>query len=185
LTCKSRRRASERTMKTYSVLNVAVGTVRKSIAIVPARYKCRNAPHVTEGGRPTGRDGFGMYLATASLLTAMAEHRELECDPSPAPTSGCLSPCARSARPPRAPAAAVRAPSTCTPKSVRIRVGARPPPWWASRLRARPAIATTSATGRPKMRDPPGRAEASVSVGAAPRAAGAAPDSPPQGLSAG
>ncbi len=48
--------------------NVAVGTVRKSIAMVPAKCMRTNVPQVGDGRR--GRsEGFGMYFATVHLST--------------------------------------------------------------------------------------------------------------------
>jgi hypothetical protein len=70
LTWRTRRRSSDSTKNTYSTWNVTVGTVRKSIAIVPARCVRRNVPHVADGGRPGVPDRFGMYFATVSLLTS-------------------------------------------------------------------------------------------------------------------
>src|ERR1019366_2747117 len=55
--------SSESTKNTYSTLNVTVGTVRKSIAMVPARCIRRNVPHVVDGGRRGAPGRFGMYLA--------------------------------------------------------------------------------------------------------------------------
>src|SRR5450432_2780648 len=65
-----RRLSSESTKNTYSTLNVTVGTVRKSIAIVPAKWVRRNVPHVVDGGRRGAPGRFGMYLETVSLLTS-------------------------------------------------------------------------------------------------------------------
>jgi hypothetical protein len=70
LTCRMRRLSSESTKNTYSTLNVTVGTVRKSIAMVPARCVHRNVPHVVDGGRRGASGRLGMYLATVSLLTS-------------------------------------------------------------------------------------------------------------------
>jgi hypothetical protein len=49
---------------------VTVGTVRKSIAIVPARWVRRKVLQVCDRGRGGRSGGFGMYFATVSLLTA-------------------------------------------------------------------------------------------------------------------
>jgi hypothetical protein len=49
---------------------VTVGTVRKSMAIVPAKCIRTNVAHVLDGGRPGRPVRFGIYFATASLLTS-------------------------------------------------------------------------------------------------------------------
>ena len=69
-TCSSRRRSRDSTTKTYSVRKVAVGTVRKSTAIVPAKWSRTNVAHVVDGGRGGRPVVRGMYLATESLLTS-------------------------------------------------------------------------------------------------------------------
>jgi len=43
--------------------------VRKSLAIVPARWFRKNVFHVCDGGRRRRFGGFGKYFATVSLLT--------------------------------------------------------------------------------------------------------------------
>ena len=57
--------------------NVTVGTVRKSIAMVPARWSRTNVFQVCEGGRSGRSGGFGMYLATVSLSTQRGFSREI------------------------------------------------------------------------------------------------------------
>ena len=70
-TCSTRRLSSERTKKTYSVRNITVGRVRKSIAIVVPRWLRTKVLHVCDGGRRGRRAGGGMYLATVFLSTVM------------------------------------------------------------------------------------------------------------------
>jgi hypothetical protein len=69
-TWMTRRRSSESTKNTYSTPNVTVGTVKKSIAIVPTAWVRMNVPHVWDGGRGVRPNGRGMYFATASLPTS-------------------------------------------------------------------------------------------------------------------
>ena len=66
----TRLRSGESTKKTYNTPNVTVGTVRKSIAIVPTAWVRMNVPHVWDGGRGGRPAGRGMYFATASLPTS-------------------------------------------------------------------------------------------------------------------
>jgi hypothetical protein len=47
-----------------------VGTVKKSIAIVPTAWVRMKVPHVCDGGRGGRSAGRGMYFATASLPTS-------------------------------------------------------------------------------------------------------------------
>jgi hypothetical protein len=65
-----RRLSSESTKNTYSTLNVTVGTVKKSIAMVACEMRPQERPPCRRR-RPTGSAGpLGMYLATVSLLTS-------------------------------------------------------------------------------------------------------------------
>ncbi len=53
-----------------STAKVTVGTVKKSIAIVPTAWVRMNVPHVWDGGRGVRPTGRGMYFATASWPTS-------------------------------------------------------------------------------------------------------------------
>ena len=77
LTCRTRRRSSERTKNTYSTLNVTVGTVRKSIAIVPAEMDPHERPPRLRR-RPTGSaEALRHVLGDRVLADVVAELREL------------------------------------------------------------------------------------------------------------
>src|ERR1017187_4843475 len=69
------------------MLNVTVGTVRKSIAIVPSRWLRRKVFHVCDGGRRGRGGGFGMYFATVSCAPGEAWSKRKEVAPETSKSS--------------------------------------------------------------------------------------------------
>ena len=78
-----RRRSCARMTSTKSILNVTVGTTKKSTAMIWLAWLVRNVRHVCDGGRGSRR----MYLATVDWLTEMPNFWSSPCKRG-APQSG-------------------------------------------------------------------------------------------------